>query len=88
MRLWYVHFNFTAETENSPLYDRQHGIHGTRQANPRFAGFIICIIELNTRCATSDVNHFKISCNLQITKATVNETQWYYLDGDDTLLMT
>jgi len=76
MRLWYVHFNFTAETENSPLYDWQHGIHGTRQANPRFAGFIICIIELNTRCATSDVNHFKISCHLQITKATVNETQW------------
>jgi len=29
----------------------------------------------NTRCATSDVNPFKIRCNLQITKATVNETQ-------------
>jgi len=66
--------HFTAETENGPLYDRQHGIHGTRQANPRFAGFIICIIELNTRCATSDVNPFKIRCNLQITKATVYRT--------------
>jgi len=78
MRLWYVHFNFTAEAENSPLCDWQHGIHRTRQrrqANPRFAGFIICIIELNTRCATSDVNPFKIRCNLQIAKATVNETQ-------------
>ena len=29
----------------------------------------------NTRCAASDVNPFKIRCNLQITKATVNETQ-------------
>ena len=53
---------FTAEAENSPLCERQHGI---RQTNPRFAG----------RCATSDVNPFKIRCNLQITKATVNETQ-------------
>ena len=33
---------------------------------------IIRIIEVNTRCATSDV---EIRCNLQITKATVNETQ-------------
>jgi len=45
--------------------DRQHGI---RQANIR-------IIEVNTRCATSDVNPFKIRCNLQIAKGTVNETQ-------------
>jgi len=29
----------------------------------------------NTRCAASDVNPFKIRFNLQITKATVNETQ-------------
>ena len=35
----------------------------------------------NTRCATSDVNPFKIRCNLQITKATVNEMH-------GTLLMT
>ena len=63
---------FTAEAENSPLCDRQHGI---RQANPQFAGCIIRIIEENTRCATSDVNPFKISCNLQMAKATVNETQ-------------
>jgi len=67
---------FTAEAENSPLCNRQQGIHGIRQANSRFAGCIIRIIELNTRCATSDVNPFKIRCNLlQITKATVNETQ-------------
>jgi len=58
---------FTAEAENSPLCDWQHGIW---QANPRFAG----CIEVNTRCATSDVNPFKIRCNLQITKVTVNET--------------
>jgi len=44
---------FTVEAENSPLCDRQHGI---RQANPRFTGCIISVIELNTRCATSDVN--------------------------------
>ena len=44
---------FTAEAENSPLCDRQHEI---RQANPRFADCIIRIIEVNTRCATSDVN--------------------------------
>jgi len=59
---------FTAEAEDSPLYNRQHGI---RQANPRLAGCIIHIIEVNTRCATSDINPFKIRCNLQITKATV-----------------
>jgi len=29
----------------------------------------------NTRCAASDVNPFKTRFNLQITKATVNETQ-------------
>ena len=29
----------------------------------------------NTRCAASDVNPVKIRFNLQITKATVNETQ-------------
>ena len=63
---------FTAEAVNSLLCNWQHGI---RQANPRFAGCIICIIEVNTRCATSDVNPFKIRCSLQITKATVNETQ-------------
>jgi len=63
---------FTAEAENSPLCDRHHGI---RQANLRFAGCIIRIIEVNTRCATSDVNPFKICCNMQITKATVNKTQ-------------
>ena len=59
---------FTAEAENSPLCDRQHGIHWLRQANPRFPRFAGCIIrniELNTRCATSDVNPFKIHCNLQ-----------------------
>jgi len=39
----------TAEAENSPLCDRQHGV---RQANPRFAGCIVRIIEVNTRCAT------------------------------------
>jgi len=55
---------FTAEAENSPLCDRQHGI-GVRQANPRFATCIIRIIEVNTSCATSDVNPFKIRCNLQ-----------------------
>jgi len=62
---------FTAEAENSPLCKRQHGI---RQANPRFACCIIRIIEVNTRCATSDVNPFKICCNLQISKATINES--------------
>jgi len=67
-----VYGTFTAEAENNLLYERQHGI---RQANPRFAGCIIRIVEVNTRCATSDVNPFKIGCNLQITKATVNETQ-------------
>jgi len=36
----------------------------------------------NTRCATSDVNPFKIRCNLQITKATVNETQWWHVIND------
>ena len=44
---------FTAEAENSPLCDRQHGI---RQANPRFAGRIIRIVEVNARCAAKDVN--------------------------------
>jgi len=63
---------FTAEAENSPLCERQHGI---RQANPH----------LHRRSRTlavplvSDVNHFKIRCNLQITKATVNETQWWHV---------
>ena len=42
----------------------------TEYGNPRFAGCIIRIIEVNTRCAASDVNPFKIRCNLQITKAT------------------
>jgi len=68
MRLWYVY----SRSRNSPLCERQREI---RQANPRFAGCIIRIVEVNTRCATSDVNPFKIRCNLQITKATVNETQ-------------
>jgi len=63
---------FTAKAKNSPLCERQHGI---RQANPRFAGCIIRITEVKTRCATSDINPFKICCNLQITKTTVNETQ-------------
>jgi len=63
---------FTAEAENSLLCDRQHGIW---QANPLVAGCIIRIMEVKTRCATSDVNPFKIRCNLKITKATVNETQ-------------
>jgi len=62
--------------------DQQHGIHGIRQANPRFTGCIIRIIELNTHCATSDVNPFKIRCNLQITKETVNETQWWHFIND------
>jgi len=44
---------FAAEAENSPFCHRQHGL---RQANPRFACRIIRIIEVNTRCATSDVN--------------------------------
>ena len=52
MSLWYSH-RLTAEAENSPLCDQQHGI---RQANPRFAGYIIRIIEENTRYAISDVN--------------------------------
>ena len=52
MSLWYVH-RLTAKAENSQLCDQQHGI---RQANPRFAGYIIRIIELNTRCAIGDVN--------------------------------
>jgi len=73
---------FTAEAENNPLCDQQHGIHGIRQANPRFTGCIIRIIELNTHCATSDVNPFKIRCNLQITKETVNETQWWHFIND------
>ena len=47
---------FTAEAENSPLCHQTTGQHGIRQANPRFAGCIIRIIEVNTRCATSDVN--------------------------------
>jgi len=41
----------------------------------------------NTRCATSDVNTFKIRCNLQITKVTVNEsyeTQWWHVINDVT----
>ena len=72
---------FTAEAEHSPLCERQHGI---RQANPRFAGCIIRIIKVNTRCATSDVIPFKIHCNLQITKATVNETQRWHVINDVT----
>ena len=80
MYLW-ASCTFIAEAENSPLCDRQHGI---RQANPRFAGCIIRIIEVNTRCATSDVNRFKIRCNLQITKVTVNETQWWHVINDVT----
>jgi len=63
---------FTAEAKNSPLCDRQNGI---QQANPRFAG---CIIR------TSVVNPFKIRCTLQITKATVNETQWWHVINDVT----
>jgi len=65
---------FTTKAENSRLWDRHHGI---RQANPRFARCIIRIIKVNTRCGTSDIKPFKIRCNLgiQITKATVNETQ-------------
>ena len=77
MSLSYV----TAEAENTPLCDQQHGI---RQANLRFAGCVICIIEVNTRCATSDVNPFKIRCKLQITNATVNETQWWHIINDVT----
>jgi len=74
---------FTAEAENSPLCNRQQEIHGIQQANSRFAGCIMRIFELNTRCATSDVNPFKIRCNLlQITKATVNETQWWHVIND------
>jgi len=38
----------------------------------------------NTRCAASDVNPFKIRFNLQITKATVNETQWGHVINDVT----
>ena len=38
----------------------------------------------NTRGATSDVNPFKIRCNFQITKATVNETQWWHVINDVT----
>ena len=38
----------------------------------------------NTHCATSDVNPFKIRCNLQITNATVNETQWWHVINDVT----
>ena len=37
----------------------------------------------NTRCA-SDVNPFIICRNLQITKATVNETQWWHVINDVT----
>ena len=66
---------FTAAAEIVRSATGSTGIHRIRQANPRFTGCIIRIIELNTRCATSDVNPFKIHCNLQITKATVNETQ-------------
>ena len=38
----------------------------------------------NTRCAATDINPFKIRFNLQITKATVNETQCraYYVGGE------
>ena len=57
---------FTTEAENSPFCDRQHGI---RQANPRLAGCIIRIIEVNTRCATRDVNPFKIRCQLVCARA-------------------
>ena len=38
----------------------------------------------NTRCAASDVNPIRIRCNLQITKATVNETQWGHVINDVT----
>jgi len=34
--------------------------------------------------ATSDVNPFKIHCNLQITKVTVNITQWWHVINDVT----
>jgi len=64
---------FTAEAENIPLCERQHRI---QQANPRFAGCIICIVKVTLVVpCTSDINPFKIHCNLQITKATVNKTQ-------------
>ena len=72
---------FTAEAKNSPICDWQRGI---RQANPRFAGCIIRIIKVNSRRANSDVNPFKIRCNLQITKATVNEMQWWHVINDVT----
>jgi len=38
---------FTAEAENSPLCERQHGI---RQTNPRFADCIIRIVEKHSLC--------------------------------------
>ena len=74
----------TGEAESSPLITAARKCHGVRQAieaNPRFAGCIIRIAE-NTRCAASDANPFKIRFNLQITKATVNETQWLHVIND------
>ena len=40
--------------------------------------------DVNTRCATSDVNPFKIRCNLQVIKATVSEMQWWHVIKDVT----
>ena len=62
---------FTAKAENSPLCEWQHGI---RQPTLDLQ-IALSASSKNTRCATSDVNPFKIRCNLQITKVTVNETQ-------------
>ena len=46
MYSWASH-TFTATAENSPLCNRQHVI---RQANPRFAGCIIRIVEKHSLC--------------------------------------
>ena len=65
---------FTAEAENSPLCHRNSG--STQYGKPTLDLQIALFASSeNTRCAGSDIDPVKIRFNLQITKATVNETQ-------------
>ena len=77
--------NWSVWSESSPLCYRQHGnvTEYGKPLNPtldlQVALFASSKKLKNTRCAASDVNPVKIRFNLQITKATVNETQWLHV---------
>ena len=74
MRLWYVHSHGCSDDHDRCRNDDDSSRNNYDSRGDDDNG-VIRITEVNTRCATSDVNPFKIRCNLQITKATVSETQ-------------